>query len=126
MISSSASGTKSLNTGDPCVVRMPAVAWVSLCTIGSPCSGPTGTPLASRWSASRAAARACSATTVGTALTSPSSRSIWSRCAVTTSIAESCRACSIRTISRAERKQISSVIAGPSLGGLTHARSSVS
>src|ERR1700730_6342030 len=47
-------GTLSLKTGDPKVVRMPAVSTRSLCATGSPCKGPTEAPRACASSALRA------------------------------------------------------------------------
>ena len=108
-ISSSRSGTVSACRGEPHVVRMPPVAWVSLCATGSPCSGPTSSPAASAASAASAAARAPSASRVTTALTSGFSRSMRSRCASSSSRAEISRARSIAASSVAGRKQRSSV-----------------
>ena len=45
---SSVSGTASAKIGEPAVVRIPAVATRSLCAIGRPCSGPTGSLLERR------------------------------------------------------------------------------
>ena len=53
--SSLSAGTLSANSGEPKVVRIPAVRWVSLWATGRPCSGPSGPPLAWRSSADRAA-----------------------------------------------------------------------
>jgi len=44
MIRSSKSGTASRKTGEPWVVRMPAVLWLSLCVIGTPCRGGSSAP----------------------------------------------------------------------------------
>jgi hypothetical protein len=57
---------------EPQVVRMPAVARMSLCAIGMPISGPSS-PLPIAPSAARASASARSASTVMNALSFPSS-----------------------------------------------------
>src|ERR671917_2686851 len=88
--SSSSSGTVSAS-GEPQVVRMPPVAWLSLCATGSPCSGPSSSPAASAASAASAAARAPSASNVTTALTRPSTSSMRARQASVNSRADSCR-----------------------------------
>lgn len=108
MINSSVSGTWSASSGDPWVVRIPAVSWVSLYAIGMPCSRPTGSPPASRSSARAASSQARSAVTVAIALTCGLIASIRSRCARTTSRADRCL-CWIRSASwRAVREQMSS------------------
>ena len=56
--SASSSGTLSLKSGEPKVVRMPAVTVTSLMPIGSPCNGPSVAPRITASSAARAAARA--------------------------------------------------------------------
>ncbi|SIK11794.1 Uncharacterised protein [Mycobacteroides abscessus subsp. abscessus] len=68
MMSESASGTRSAMIGEPHVVRMPAVSWVSLWVIGTPWRTPTSSPAASASSAAVASAMARSSSRVTTAL----------------------------------------------------------
>src|SRR5438034_1336917 len=70
---------------DPRVHGNPTAASRSLNAIGSPCSGPTSSPLASRWSAASASARHAASSSFATiALRQGLSRSIWPRCAAIT------------------------------------------
>ena len=86
--SESASGTCEANSGDPYVVRIPAVSSRSLTAIGSPCSTPRGSPA----SASSAARSAPSASSVTIAFTRGLTASIRARCASITSRTENSRA----------------------------------
>src|SRR5690348_14063602 len=67
---------------------MSAVVNTSLCAIGTPASGPSGSPAARLPSTALAAARARSAATCRNAFTRPSTALIRSRCAWVTSTAE--------------------------------------
>ncbi len=87
---SSRSGTLSAKSGEPYVVRMPAVSVRSLCATGTPCSGPAGPSRRSVASATSAARSAWSATRVTTALTCGLTWSMRSRWARTTSTALTC------------------------------------
>src|SRR5690606_18455771 len=107
---SSTSGTWSRITGEPNVVRMPAVRWVSLCATGRPFSGPIGSPAASRSSAAAASASARSGTSVTIAFTCGLTRSMRSRWACTSSRAETSRRRSAAAISRAVRRQTSVMV----------------
>ena len=69
-------GTLSLNSSDPCVVRMPAVIWVSLMETGRPCRGPRVSPLRTALSAALADAMAWSPATRMNDLRRESSRSM--------------------------------------------------
>ena len=100
---SSVSGTKSARLGEPKVVRIPAVRWLSLCATGSPCSGPANSPRAASSSCAAACSSACSAVSVTIALTRGLSSSTRSRWALTTSRALTCLARSIAASSVAER-----------------------
>ena len=92
---SSVSGTKSALDREPKVVLIPAVRWLSLCAIGSPCSGPANSPRAARSSSSVARSRARSAVSVTIAFTDGLVASIRARCASSTSRALSCFARSL-------------------------------
>ena len=87
-IRASVVGTLSLYSSEPLVVRMPAVSMRSLCAIGKPCNGPSGSPRAWRSSAALAHARACSGTSVTMAFTVGFTRSMRARCASSTSRAD--------------------------------------
>ena len=120
-ISSSCSGTCSANTGEPEVVRIPAVAWVSLCVIGTPCRGGSSAAgvAAVSSSARAAAAYACSRTCVTTAFTAGFTASIRAKWASSTSRAETVRARTAAASSRAESRQgsvVSVVIQAPYAG----------
>ena len=115
MIRSSESGTLPARIGEPMVVRMPAVAWVSLCRIGMPCSTGSSAPDVRRRSAASARASACSATSVTTALTGGLTAAIRSRKACVTSRAPRAPVRSMQARSPADRKHRSS----PTTGGVT-------
>src|SRR5215470_7112946 len=83
--SASSSGTKSLNRGEPKVVRMPAVRVMSLTASGRPWSAPSSLPRMTAASAARAASRAFSATSVTMALRFGLTRAMTARCASNTS-----------------------------------------
>ena len=108
--SESRAGTRSLNTGDPNVVRIPRVGCRSLCAIGRPCSGPAKRSRAASSSSARARSAACSATSVTIALTAGLIRSICARWAESTSRADSSLARRRRAISTALSLQISDVM----------------
>ena len=110
---SSRLGTWSERSGDPNVVRQPATSWVSLNACGSPCSGPTGSPRASRSSASAAPARARSSSSDTTALTSGFTCAIRARCSSSSSRAEISLPATAAAIDRAELYTSRSVIAVP-------------
>ncbi len=74
--SASSVGTKSLYSGEPKVVRMPAVGVTSLTPIGRPCIGPSGSLFITATSARRAPLRASSAASVTMALSFGLSASI--------------------------------------------------
>ena len=93
--SASRAGTLSANSGEPNVVRTPAVSARSLCATGRPCSSPVTRPCASSSSAAAACAVARSKVRVTTALTTASCRSIRSMCAAMTSRADTSRRRSI-------------------------------
>ena len=65
--SASVAGTCPARSGEPEVVRSPAVSKLSLIVIGTPCSGPHDSPRASAASASAARVRARSRSSVTTA-----------------------------------------------------------
>ena len=83
--SASSVGTLSSNSGEPNVVRIPAVTVTSLMPIGRPCSGPSAVPCITASSAARAATRAWSAASVTMALSFGFFRPIAARCASSTS-----------------------------------------
>src|SRR5579885_2004933 len=75
--------------GEPKVVLVPFVSRRSLCAIGSPCSGPAGSPRALASSAARASRIARSGSNVTIALTRGLSCSMRAMCAAITSRADS-------------------------------------
>ena len=81
----SRSGMKSLRPIEPPVVITPAVSSESLMVIGTPWSGPTGSPRATASSARRASALASSARSCTTAFSAGCTASILVRQASTTS-----------------------------------------
>src|SRR5688572_19412777 len=115
--SASSAGTLSSNSGEPNVVRMPAVTVTSLMPIGSPCSGPSAAPCITASSAARAATRAWSTASVTMALSFGFFRLISARCASSTSTGLTVRDLISEASSRAGfRVRVSSAIcllAGP-------------
>jgi hypothetical protein len=93
----SKSGTYEANSGEPKVVRMPAVSARSFTAMGRPCSGPANEPRAACASSARAAAAACSAASVTIALIAGLASVIRASTAESSSAAES----SLALISRA-------------------------
>ena len=83
--SASSVGTLSLNSGEPKVVRMPAVGVMSLMTTGRPCSAPSLSPRITAASASFACSRAVLATSVTMALSLGLTRAMVARWASSTS-----------------------------------------
>jgi len=96
---------------EPKVVRTPAVLTRSLTANGTPCSGPSASPLTAAASAVRAAARASSAQTVMKALTLAWPASMRSRKRSTSSTGDTSRRATISANSTAEVKARSSVMA---------------
>src|SRR5690625_1352655 len=88
MMSESVSGTRSAMSGEPQVVRIPAVSCVSLCVIGTPWRAPRLSPRAVAASAASAWAKAASSSRVTTALMTGLTSSMRSRCASRASRAE--------------------------------------
>src|SRR6267378_4137248 len=104
----SKSGTKSRCSGEPNVVRIPAVSCKSLTPTGNPCNGPSNFPFAKDSSAAAACAINCSsATKVTIALTLELTRPICFKCADITSRAESFFSRINFAMSTARIKQIS-------------------
>src|SRR2546426_298921 len=98
----SSSGTWSAKSREPPVVVSPRVKRTSLIETGTPWSGPSGSPFVTAISASRAAARACSAATTQNAFSTGLIASIRDRTASVTSIGESFLARTRPEISRAD------------------------
>src|SRR6266478_5355790 len=104
----SKSGTKSRCSGEPNVVRIPAVSCKSLTPTGIPCKGPSNFPLAKDSSAAAACAINCSsATKVTIAFTLGFTRPICFKCACMTSRADNFFSRINLAISTARIKQIS-------------------
>src|SRR5712671_6541696 len=104
----SKSGTKSRCSGDPYVVRMPAVSCKSFTPTGIPCNGPSNFPFAKDSSAAAACAINCSsATKVTIAFTLEFTRPICFKCACITSRADNFFSRINFAISTARIKQIS-------------------
>ena len=89
-IKASTVGTMSRKSGEPYVVRIPAVLNKSLCATGRPCSTPSGRRRACHSSAFFASASARSATSMTMAFFFGLTRSRRAMCAAITSCAESC------------------------------------
>ena len=89
--SASSSGTKSANSGDPKLVRMPAVCVTSLTPMGRPWRGPSRSPAMIAASARCAAACADSAARVTIALSLGLIRAIAARWASSTSTGPTAR-----------------------------------
>ena len=84
------SGTWSLNNREPSVVRTPPVIWESLIAMGSPWSGPNGSPRITAASASAARLIASSRVTSRNEWSWGSSRSMRSRNVSTSSTGDTC------------------------------------
>src|SRR5699024_4719344 len=108
MMSESVSGTRSAMSGEPQVVRIPAVSCVSLCVIGTPWRAPRRSPRAVAASAASAWAKAASSSRVTTALMMGLTSSMRSRCASRASRAEMSLAAIRAASSRVEHHSSSS------------------
>ena len=86
----SRSGTRSLNTSEPAVVRIPRVIWLSLIETGNPCSGPSASPRAIAFSAALALSIASSGVSARNAFSRRSSRSMRPRKHSVSSTGETC------------------------------------